>query len=283
MQSEDGQFIPVKRTPRETTFPKLIVLDLDGTTLGGGHLPYARIPDRVAAFLDGLTDAGCAWAINTTWDVNGQWDLVMGSPVCSRPEFLVAELGRRVARVGSGGPEFIEPYTTDTDTETRLTARKYMVPLIFDLLQRYTPASVNYYGHLLSFATSDDPAQFDRDATSRYSRMEGMSVSVGNGQLKAVLSMLSKGRGLAEVLRVGGYAPEDVMVAGDEFSDVSMMQPACAAYAICPSNADPSVKRHVERIGGVIASRPNGDGVIEGFALLAKRYNWKAPERAGIF
>jgi hypothetical protein len=69
---------------------KLFVIDLDGTSLGG-TVPYARFTQEYSEFLDSLADAGCKWAINTTWDVNGQWDLVMNSPLKSRPSYLIGE------------------------------------------------------------------------------------------------------------------------------------------------------------------------------------------------
>ncbi len=69
-------------------FPKLFVTDLDGTALDGGYQPYARFPDPFSEFLDYLHDNGCQWAINTTWDVGGQWDIVELSSVKSKPVFF---------------------------------------------------------------------------------------------------------------------------------------------------------------------------------------------------
>jgi len=66
-------------TPSRPAFPLLFVTDLDDTALGDGHQPYARFPDPYSEFLDGLAARGCQWAINTTWNVNGQWQLVLGS------------------------------------------------------------------------------------------------------------------------------------------------------------------------------------------------------------
>ena len=82
-------------------FPLLFVTDLDNTALRAGFQPYARFPDPFAEFLDALAARGCRWAINTTWSVHGQWQLVQSSAVRSRPEFLIAEYGLREGDTGS--------------------------------------------------------------------------------------------------------------------------------------------------------------------------------------
>jgi len=78
---------------------RLFIFDLDGTALGG-YQPYVRIPDGFSAFLDDLDANGCRWAINTTWDPHGQWELVRQSAVKSRPLFYAGEFGRVLAGDG---------------------------------------------------------------------------------------------------------------------------------------------------------------------------------------
>jgi len=263
--------------PEKLAFPRLVMLDLDGTLLGGDGAPYARIPAPMCEFLDGLVGRGCDWAINTAWDIRGQWELVLSSPVRSRPSFLVAELGRCLARVVADGPELVQPYTRTMNHSATDAARKYMAPLLRELCARHDFHKVNYYGHLLTFEAAGDPQAFQRDASARYAEAPGLHVAIDAGRLSASLACLHKGLGLAEVARLEGYAPCEVVVAGDEVADIAMMNGDCASHAICPSNAHAAVKAHAERMGGVVASQPNAKGVIEGFATLAERYGWTAP------
>lgn len=123
--------------PEKVAFPRLVMLDLDGTLLGGDGAPYARIPAPMSQFLDGLAGRGCDWAINTAWDIRGQWELVLSSPVRSRPRFLVAELGRCLARVVADGPKLVQPYTRAMNRSVTEAARRHMAPLVRELCVRY--------------------------------------------------------------------------------------------------------------------------------------------------
>ncbi len=277
IEENDTIMTPENPTEPKTTFPKLLVIDLDGTVLGGDHQPYARLPKSVAAFLDSLVEAGCDWAINTTWDIKGQWQLILASPVKSRPRYLIGEFGRRVASIGADGPEFVQPYTKDTDALAELAAGKSLAPMLKDLCNLYTPKKLAYYGHLLSFDASVNGENFERDMLKRYGSMEGIILSIKGSCLSATLDWLNKGRGLAEVIRVGGYDPAEIVVAGDETADIKMMCSQYAAHALCPSNSHPEVKKHVEAFGGIVSPETNGAGVIDGFGRLAAREGWTIP------
>lgn len=129
----------------------------------------------------------------------------------------------------------------------------------------------------MSLEAVGDPQAFQRDASVRYAEVPGLRMEIDPGRLSASVACLHKGLGLAEVVRLAGYAASEVVVAGGEVADIAMMNSAWASHAICPSNAHTAVKAHVERMGGVVASQPNAKGVIEGFATLAERHGWAAP------
>lgn len=74
------------------TKPELLVIDLDGTALGGCE-PYERFPDRLSTLLDEITSRGMLWATCTTWH-----------PCLQDGVFRASRLKSRPARViGSGG------------------------------------------------------------------------------------------------------------------------------------------------------------------------------------
>jgi len=192
-------------------FPKLFVTDLDGTALGGEYLPYSRFPDQFSAFLDYLSDNGCAWAINSAWTLNGQWELVKVSSVKSKPAFYMAEIGMILATHTEKGPEFVKSYA-DSGT---------------------------------------------------------LNIKCATGQLDVRPGFINKGTSLAAAIEMMGISPDDVIVAGDEITDIAMMQPELAKYAICPENAEVEVKKHVQALkGGVVGPGYASKGIIPAFKTL---------------
>lgn len=73
----------------------------------------------------------------------------------------------------------------------------------------------------------------------------------------------SKGTALGELCRLLGLRAEHVFTAGDNFNDLSMLNPAFAGKIACPSNALDPIKEVVKSHGGFIASRPASEGMME--------------------
>ncbi|SDE27088.1 haloacid dehalogenase-like hydrolase [Paenibacillus sp. UNCCL117] len=71
-----------------------------------------------------------------------------------------------------------------------------------------------------------------------------------------------------------GLRPEEIVTAGDELTDLDMMESGTAAHAICPGNAHAEVKERVLQLGGSIGGGVCSDGVIEAFGQLARRRGW---------
>jgi hydroxymethylpyrimidine pyrophosphatase-like HAD family hydrolase len=257
------------------TFPKLFVTDLDGTALGGGYQPYARFPDSYSEFLDRLAAGGCHWAINTTWDVAGQWQLVLASAVRSRPLFLMGETGHSLAQIAADGPVPVEPYSATTRAAAFAVNEKHLFPLMRDVCRRFTPARMHFYGHLFLFvAAPTQTAAFDAYIAHACAGTTTLTWRCRDGSLVAYPALLDKGRSLAEVVRLTGLTPAEVVVAGDEIADVNMMRSDLAENAVCPDNAGAAVKAHVLGMDGVVGNVAHGAGVIAAFARLAAKRGW---------
>lgn len=259
------------------SFPKLFITDLDGTALGGGFQPYARLPDFFSDFLDRLDARGCRWAINTTWDVEGQSQLVFASSVKSRPAFLVGEFGLRLATLNGETPEFVQPYTQNNEDVLADIRQQKLWPLGQALCSRFNAEKVMFYGHLLSFFPTADEAESVGHFLAENPEITDGLILMRNpdqGHFSAYPSFLKKGHGLGEILRLADIAPGNVVVAGDELMDVSMMRPELAQYAVCPNNANSAVKEHVLAMDGVVGEHSCGKGVCDAFAALSKRHGW---------
>ena len=258
------------------TFPKLFVTDLDSTALGGDFEPYTRFPDPFSEFLDKLADHHCQWAINTTWDAAGQLQVVLDSAVRSRPSFLMAEIGTRLARVIEDSLEFVQPYTSDTERQVRQVCSEHLFPIIKDLGGRFIPKQVHFYGHWYDFLPLEDQAdQFVQYIEEHYAANNSLHHWVGEDKrFIAHPSFIDKGRNLAEVLRITGLEPQQVVIAGDNVMDTKMMTPDLAGHCVCPENATDVTKQHVVAMGGEIGEGFASIGVIDAFNKLAARHGW---------
>ncbi|WP_395738468.1 HAD family hydrolase [Prosthecobacter sp.] len=73
----------------------------------------------------------------------------------------------------------------------------------------------------------------------------------------------SKGTALSELARLLGLDSSACFAAGDNFNDLSMLDPRHARMIACPSNSVEPVKQIVRSYGGYIASRPASEGMME--------------------
>lgn len=76
----------------------------------------------------------------------------------------------------------------------------------------------------------------------------------------------SKGTALGELSRLLDLRAEHVFAAGDNFNDLSMLDPTFAAKIACPSNALAPIKMTVQSHGGFVANRPASEGMMEALA-----------------
>jgi hypothetical protein len=255
-------------------FPLLFVTDLDDTALGGGYQPYARFPDPFSAFLDRLAARGCQWAVNTTWGADGQWQVVQSSAVRSRPSYLIAEYGLRVARITDSGPEFVQPYTAAMEARVDEVNQAVTFPLMQDIVTRFKPARMYFYGHVFEFyPRADEQERLEEYVRATYADNTVVNAGVGRA-LGVCPRFLEKGNGLREVLRLTGIPAERVVVAGDSMGDWSMMAADLAGYIVCPGNAAPQVQE-AARARGAVGTDKASRGIIQAFEQLALRHGWE--------
>lgn len=244
---------------------KLFITDLDGTALGGGYEPYQRFPDHFSDFLDRLSEQGWDWALNTTWEPVGQWELILRSKVRSRPKFLIAEYGRQLLQVCNDKPERVEPYCTNNDQRIEEYCQKSLLPLLHQLFQEYSPLHVFYHQHLVS-------AEFDRDfpldthPLIQAARESGAFWFGGKGKKLAIRpAFLTKGLPLPLLQEQFGYEAANIACAGDETTDMGMMQKGLSQIWLAPSNAAPLLKEHILSNQGAVGDQECAWGIIDAF------------------
>ncbi|MCF7669534.1 MAG: Cof-type HAD-IIB family hydrolase [Verrucomicrobia bacterium] len=77
-------------------------------------------------------------------------------------------------------------------------------------------------------------------------------------------SKYTKGTALSTLARHWNAAPENIIVAGDHYNDLTMLDNKHARHLITPANAPDYVKKIVREQGGFITGQPFGCGIAEG-------------------
>lgn len=73
----------------------------------------------------------------------------------------------------------------------------------------------------------------------------------------------NKGSGLVEAADRWGIGSDRILAVGDNFNDLSMLQPEICDACGCPSNAVREVRDYVSNRGGKVADSPGSVGVME--------------------
>jgi len=256
-------------THRLTGKVKLFVMDLDGTALDEGQVPYARFSKQLCAFLDELDAAGCRWSMDTTWGVEVQWQLVMNSFLDSRPLFYMGGQGSQLARHDEGGPVMEESYSRQFQRKLLEEYVEPMTAMFRQLINAFTPGEVHHYGPDFWFGVSEANGAALNEFVDREWKDTGkFIVSRGESSVGVKPAFYDKGTILKAVMRLADLGPDEVVVAGDGVIDLPMMTPACSRHLLCPANAVEEVKSRVRAHDGVVSESPYSSGVIDAFKRL---------------
>ncbi len=249
---------------------KLFFTDLDGTALGGGFPVYARLPNRFAAFLDDLAEQGVGWCFNTSWDIKGQWELICNSPVESRPAYLVAEFGRKIARVSGDKLELIQPYCDLMDERVHRYSDTELAPLLNKLNQYFIPDVIHSYGHLFSYTAAKAKTALTMREFADSLQNPAVNAWAVKNKLSVLPAFLGKGVPIREIMRLERLTPDDIWTAGDQLPDLDMMAPDVSKHFVCPANAPDQVKEEVLKRGGRVSTLEFAEGVMDGMQHLMR-------------
>jgi hydroxymethylpyrimidine pyrophosphatase-like HAD family hydrolase len=167
---------------------------------------------------------------------------------------------------------------SDTAKKREKVKRNIIFPLIKDVASKFTPQKMYFYGHFFHFIPIR--SQINKvfaHCRKAYSGETEIILQCRGDALVAYPAFLTKGRALAEALRISGLSPKDVVVAGDEKMDLSMMSRELSGYPLCPRNADPEVRECVLKNSGVVGSSDTAEGIMDAFNVLARRHGWNWP------
>ncbi len=244
---------------------KLMVLDFDGTSLGG-YEPYDRFPDNLSTFLDELSSEGIMWATCTTWHPFIQEEVFRKSIVKSRP---ARAIGRTSLNCGLyiNGKIYLDAEWDHEMLAKKAEFDKNHVPQIRDFVKT-CPAiktCIEYFDYIFSLEYENgrnEMAQILNSCDSIREKTYTLFHHEGkNCQIYPYY--MSKGPAVKKIQKQLGVSAEFTMVAGDGTNDLSMFCKDIAKFQAAPSNAAPEVKKRVTDNGGIVSGLPYSDGVVE--------------------
>lgn len=252
----------------------LLCFDFDGTLLN--HESDPQFHPAMADLLRDFRKSGGAWAINTGRSLS-QTLQGIEQHLFVKPDYIIAQ-ECEIYR-----PGFFREWT-DFGSWNRnarkahagfINKQEKFLHAVRDHVETH-PRAVFLLGDLGEVGiVAEDDAQLDQICIY-VDQLMAHNTSVGyhrNGRyLRFSHAAYSKGTALRELGRLLNIPAERIFAAGDNYNDLSMLDPSIAGLLACPANALDPVKQHVQHHGGFIASRCASEGMLE-----ALHHFFKAP------
>ena len=112
-------------------------------------------------------------------------------------------------------------------------------------------------------ATSDDEMEVILKYVESLPRSGDLTYERNSIYLRFSHREYNKGAGLLQAALRWDIAPDRILAVGDNFNDISMLQPQVSGACGCPSNSVPAVKILVAERGGRVGDSEGSRGVIE--------------------
>jgi hydroxymethylpyrimidine pyrophosphatase-like HAD family hydrolase len=244
----------------------ILCFDFDGTLVHPQSDPVFH--PGLGQMIQALRGQGAAWVINTGRSLGQTIEGMAQHGIYMEPDFIIAR------ECDIYKPGFFSAWK-DFGSWNRQALRAqekflkdHQVPLqdIRQLVETQTKASVitGDGGELGIVATTDE----EMDGICAYIDAQARQFpDLGyhrNGiYLRFSHSGYSKGTALSELARLLGLDSSACFAAGDNFNDLSMLDPRHARMIACPGNALDPVKHIVHARGGFIATRYASEGMME--------------------
>lgn len=249
------------------TSPKfLLSFDFDGTLINLVNDP--QFHPALADVLRNLRKLGGIWVINTGRSLSQTLQGISQHNVFLFPDYIIAQ-ECEIYRPGA-----LKDWTDFGSWNSQ--AHKAHANFINDhrqFLQKTRDHVFTYSGAEFLLGdlgqvgiVANNNAQLDQICAFVDQHMQNES-DIGyhrNGRyLRFSHSGYSKGTALRELARLLNLTPDRIFAAGDNYNDLSMLDPAIAHHLACPGNALPAVKQHLRKLGGFIATRDASEGMLE--------------------
>lgn len=250
---------------------RLVSTDFDGTI----HEDFVRpsIPAALQQKFSALQRAGVTWVINTGRDMASLMESLEQTDIQVRPDYVVLVEREIFRRVGPSEYAPVEPWNTNC-TRDHSGLFRILGPQVARLKLELTQSHQAHfyediYSPLCVVAQSNSQMdEIERTVCGSMRPYPSTQIVRNSVYLRLAHRGYTKGTALAEIQRILGVTPEHTVVAGDHLNDLPMLDPAYARYLISPHNSVASVRTRVELHGGYLATKPAGQGTLEGLLAL---------------
>lgn len=244
---------------------KLLVLDFDGTALGG-YEPYDRFPDNLSAFLDKISASGILWATCTTWHPYIQEEVFKRSRLKSKP---VRTIGRTALNCGVyiNGKIYLDAEWDHEMLSKKVEFDKEYVGTVRDFLKTCPGITnlVEHFDYIFSIEYTTDRKEITEALNSCIIiREKTYILFLPDGKTCQVFpNYMSKGLAIKKIQKQLSISAGSTMVACDGVNDLPMLDKDIAGFQIAPSNAAPEVKKRIKENNGIVSELPYSDGIVD--------------------
>lgn len=247
----------------------ILSFDFDGTLVHPQSDPVFH--PGLGQMIQTLRGQGAAWVINTGRSLGQTMEGLAQHGIYMEPDFIIAQ------ECDIYKPGFFSRWTDfgPWNRQARRAHKRFVkdhqasLQEIRRVVESQTKASFlqGGLGELGIVGTSDAELDGICDYIDSHTRQFPDIGYHRNGiYLRFSHSGYSKGTALSELARLLGLDATACFAAGDNFNDLSMLDPQHARMIACPGNALDPVKRIVSSRGGFVATRFASEGMMEALA-----------------
>lgn len=268
----EGTYAPVASGCLSMGRIKLISTDYDGTLVAESQTPpFSR---ELVYALDQLRDNGVLWAINTGRRLPHLLSGMekVGLPI--RPDYVLTnerEVFRRT-NDASGWEDFGRwNHQCALDHDELYGQAK---PLLVEIERHIEAEGLGrtvYIDAMLEGIIAESVEHMERAVAfidDKRTLLPQLSYQRNAIYLRFCHTDYHKGAALRELGRLLRLDPSEIFAVGDNYNDLSMLEPDIAAHIACPGNAIDPVKEFVRERGGHISEEHCSDGVVTALRTL---------------
>ena len=231
--------------------PLLLATDLDGTFLGGSPEDRHRLYSLINSHRSSVQLLFC------TGRSQANVQPLYEAFALPKPDLMICDVGTTI--IGPQGDTFFDDLQQDI-VQRWGDGHDVIARLLFDLpLTRQ--AGTGPWRR--SYLYDNETVALEAKARVEAAGFDGLLSD--NLYFDVLPRKVNKGSTLRQVVSIMGFAPDDVLVAGDTLNDLSML--ICGFPAVVVANAEQRLMQALPRHPKIfIASRPGAAGILEAIA-----------------
>lgn len=255
------------------SFPmiRLLSTDFDGTLADNLH-PRSCVPNLDYELAEAVR-GGALWAVNTGRSLESAMEGLRGLGASVSPDYILTSERHIHKPDGMGGWHDYGDWNEICGEHHELLFKESgsFFDRITTLVDSHEGVAFqqNSTGvpEGLVASSEEELDQLIAELESLPDRPEDFHYQRSNIYLRFCHRRYDKGSALAELSRLIDMPTSEILAVGDHQNDLPMLFGEVAAMVACPSNAHPSVKEAVLRVGGHVSELPAGEGTAEAIHL----------------